>query len=272
MAHALLVAAPVQARGLAAGMARDAGVGLAQRHALLARQRREPLHGAQHQVAVGGIGDGLGLHGGVDGHALHRPGLHGAAVARDGEGVGEQGLQPLGADAVAPSGHGAAVERQPVLKEPLATEGLEVWVLHPGGADGLVGQRLHMLEDVQPRHQPGGQARPADLVDEGRATGRIQLLPVDAPTQLRQSVPWVEDRLEGLAEHVGLHGGITFGGAHRFVSIRLKASESDPDPAGNPSRAGPRGFASFWPDPTRNLAKANTLIRRKTMQNQCVRR
>ena len=44
-------------------------------------------------MAVGRIGDGLGLHGGVDGHALHRPGLHRAAVERDVEGVGEQGLQ-----------------------------------------------------------------------------------------------------------------------------------------------------------------------------------
>ena len=59
MAHALLVAAAMQEPcGLAPGVARDAGVGLAQRHALLARQRREPLHGAQHQVAVGGPGDG----------------------------------------------------------------------------------------------------------------------------------------------------------------------------------------------------------------------
>ena len=52
-----------------------------------------------------------------------------------------------------------------MLKEPLATKGLEVGVLHPGGADCLVGEALHVLEDVQARQQPGGQARPAGLLD-----------------------------------------------------------------------------------------------------------
>jgi hypothetical protein len=93
VAHALLVAAAVQqARGLAPGMACDAGEGLAQRHTLPACQRREPLHGAQHQVAVGRVGDRLGLHGGVDDDPLHRGGLHGAAALRDGQRVGEQRL------------------------------------------------------------------------------------------------------------------------------------------------------------------------------------
>ena len=140
---------------------------------------------------------------------------HRAAFERDGEGVGEQGLQPLRADALAPAGHGAAVERRRVLKEPLAAERLEVGGLDPGGTDRLVGQALHVLEDVQPRHQPGGQAWPADLVDEGLAAGRIELRPVNAPAQLRQLVPGVEDRLKGLAEHVGPRGGVGLGGAHR---------------------------------------------------------
>jgi L-2-hydroxyglutarate oxidase LhgO len=71
------------------------------------------------------------------------------------------------------------------------------------------------LEDVQPRHQPGRQTRPADLIDEGLAAGRVELRPVDAPAQLQQLVAGVEDRLEGLAEHVGLRGGVGLGGAHR---------------------------------------------------------
>ncbi|PJN95086.1 hypothetical protein CNY89_10585 [Amaricoccus sp. HAR-UPW-R2A-40] len=77
-----------------------------------------------------------------------------------------------------------------------------------------------MLEDVRPRHQPGGQARPADLLDEGLPTGGIEPRPVDAPAQLQQVVPWVEDRLQRLAEHVGLRGGVGLSGAHRSVSIR----------------------------------------------------
>jgi hypothetical protein len=211
----LVAAAVQQPRRLAPGVARDARVGLAQRHALPAGEVGDALDGAQHQMAVGGIGDGLGLHGGVDGHALHRGRLGGAAVERDGQRVGEQGLQPLGADALAPAGHGAAVERQAVLKEPLAAEGLEIRVLHPGGADRLVGEPLHVLEDVQPRHQPGRQTGPADLIDEGLAAGRVELRPVDAPAQLQQLMAGVEDRLEGLAEHVGLRGGVGLGGAHR---------------------------------------------------------
>ena len=42
------------------------------------------------------------------------------------------------------------------------------------------------------------------------------------------------------------------------VSIRLPDSESDPDPAGNPSRAGARDFASFRHRLPRNLAKPIT--------------
>jgi hypothetical protein len=106
-----------------------------------------------------------------------------------------------------------------VLEEPRAAKGLEVGVLDPGGANRLVGETFRVLEDVQPRHQPRGQARPADLVDERLAAGRIQPRPVDAPAQLQQFVPGGEDRLEGLAEHVGLHGGVGLGGAHRRVSI-----------------------------------------------------
>ena len=54
-------------------------------------------------------------------------------------------------------------------------------------------QALDVLEDVQPRHQPGGQSRPADLVDEGLATGGVEPGPVDAPPQFEQLVPGVDD-------------------------------------------------------------------------------
>jgi hypothetical protein len=71
-----------------------------------------------------------------------------------------------------------------------------------------------MLEDVQSSHQPGGQSWPADLVDEGRAACGVELRPVDAAAQLQQLMPRIENRLERLAEHVGLRGGVSLGGAH----------------------------------------------------------
>ena len=57
--------------------------------------------------------------------------------------------------------------------------------------------------------------RAAHLIDEGLAAGRVELRPVDAPSQLLQLMPGVEDQLKGLAEHVRLRGGAGFGGAHR---------------------------------------------------------
>jgi hypothetical protein len=102
-----------------------------------------------------------------------------------------------------------------VLEEPRAAKGLEVPVLDPSRADRVVRKTLDVPEDVQPRHQPRGQAGPADLVDEGLAADGVEPRPVDPPAKLQQLVPGVEDRLEGLAEHFRLLGIVWLGGEHR---------------------------------------------------------
>ena len=81
---------------------------------------------------------------------------------RGGQALGQQHLQPLGPDALAPARHRGAVERQGVPEVDLAAEQLDVGAVEVAGADRLVGQAVHVLEQVQPDHQPRRQAGPAD--------------------------------------------------------------------------------------------------------------
>src|SRR5687768_7933471 len=65
-----VAAAMDELRHLAPGTGGDARVGLAQRDAVPAREAPEDLDAAVQELAVGRVGDGLGLDGGVDGDAL----------------------------------------------------------------------------------------------------------------------------------------------------------------------------------------------------------
>ena len=101
-------------------------------------QTVQPLDRPQDQVAVGRVRDGLGLHGGVNGNPFqlalaHRFGLHG-----NGNGLGQQRLQIIRPDPLAPAGHRGAVCRQAMLEMHLAAEGLKVRVLQPRRAGFLV--------------------------------------------------------------------------------------------------------------------------------------
>ena len=138
-AQALLVAAGVQQPGrLAPGLGRQPREGLPQLHPMALRQTVQPLDRPQDQVAVGRMRHRLGLHRGVDRHPFqlalaHRFGLHGHR-----DGLGQQRLQIIRPDPLAPAGHRRAVERQPMLEMRLAAEGLKVRVLQPGRAGFLV--------------------------------------------------------------------------------------------------------------------------------------
>jgi hypothetical protein len=193
MAHALPVAAAVQqARGLAPAGTRHPGKGLAQRDALPPRQRPRAMGAARWRAAPGG-------------RRWDRPRPWSArwcqrwrapprrvsqhAALRDGRGVGEQRLQPLGADALAPAAHRAAVEGQAVLshRPPSRDASPHVGMLDHGHAErmALAVRRGAAAAGRCPRLQP---------VDAARTSGPYSLtLWIPEFCEMRLSAPGGRD-------------------------------------------------------------------------------
>ena len=112
----------------------------------------EQLDAAHQQVTVGGMGDGLGLHGRIERHALHGPLSHGPHAHRHAQRFCKQEFELVPADPPPPASHRRTVEHQPVAEVLLPAEVLEVRVFHPTLADRPVGQPCHVFEQVQSRH------------------------------------------------------------------------------------------------------------------------
>jgi hypothetical protein len=132
--------------------------------------------------------------------------LGGTSALRGGERLGEQQLEPLGADALAPAGHRGAVERQGVLDVALAAEELDRGAVEEARADGLIGEAVHVLDEVQPDHEAGGQSGPADAVAGERAEGGSEALPVDQASEPHQGMLRIDQVHERRAEEFGLDG------------------------------------------------------------------
>jgi hypothetical protein len=185
LAVAAAVAQPRRAapRRAAPGVARQPRGGLAQRDRVPPGEADEDLDATAQQLAVGGVGDRLGLDGGGDGDALEVLLLDGPGAPRGGQGLGEQQCEPLGPDAPAPAGPGGAVERQRVLEVGFAAGQLDIRAVEVAGADGVIRQPIHVLEQVQADHQAGRQAGAADAVAVERAERFREARPADQPRQ-----------------------------------------------------------------------------------------
>jgi hypothetical protein len=83
-----------------------------------------------------------------------------------------------------------------MLEKLLATEVLEVRVLHPAIAQSLVGKVISVLEDRQARHQPRRQRRLARLVGVDCTERLLQKMPIDRPRQLHQRVVHIDDLIK----------------------------------------------------------------------------
>jgi hypothetical protein len=79
------------------------GVGLPQLEAVPFGLPHQRLQGLQIQFRVGGMGDGLGLHGGVDADPLQARRPHGAALQPDLDRLSQQCLQSVGSEPFAPA-------------------------------------------------------------------------------------------------------------------------------------------------------------------------
>lgn len=127
----------------------------------------------------------------------------------------QQGRELLLAEPLAPAAQRGAVERQIVPEHRLAAEELEIRVLHPARAQRFVGQVVHVLEDQQPRDQPGRQRRLPGPGPVHRTKTRCHELPIDLPGQPHQRVPEVDDRLQRRPEQLDLT--IVARSAHRSL-------------------------------------------------------
>jgi hypothetical protein len=115
-------------------------------------------------------------------------GLGGTGALRGGERLGEQQLEPLGADALAPAGHRGAIARLGVLDMGLAAAELDVGAVEEARADGCIGEAVPMLDQVQPDHEARRQSRPADTVAGERAEGGSEAIPVDQASEPHQGM------------------------------------------------------------------------------------
>jgi hypothetical protein len=208
------------------------------------------------QLAVGRVRHGFRLHGGVDRHPLQMFVLTRAAALRRGQALGEQLLHALGADALAPTRHRRAVERQPVLEVRLAAEELCIGAVEIARTDHRVGKPIHMLQEMQPDHQPRRQTGAAEPLGVERTERRIEAPPIDQPRQPDQRMTEVDDALQPRAEQLGIVAPCGLLRAHRH---RLVGDTTDRI---TPSRRPQPCFASFSPPSSSSLAKPNTSERR----------
>ena len=123
-----------------------------------AGQAVEPLDRRVQQLGVGREGDVLGLHRGVDRDPRQVPGPQRAAGMRHPQALGQQQLQ-LVAEPLPPVAQVRALVREGVLEELLAGEVLEIRIIDPALAHAFVGQPVDVLEQQQPDHKAGLDAR-----------------------------------------------------------------------------------------------------------------
>ena len=156
-----------------------------------------------HQPGIGRMGDRLGLHGGVHRHPLQVLGLASAPVlCTDRQALLDQGHELVLAQALAPAGQRRAVERQLVAERQLAAEVLVIRVLQPARAQRLVTEAVHVLQDEQPGHQPGRQARLAGAGRAHRAEPAVQKVPVDPIPQQHQRMLQIDDLIQRRLQQV----------------------------------------------------------------------
>jgi hypothetical protein len=149
------------------------------------------------QPAVHRVGDGLGLHGAVDDHALEIGGAHGLDVDRAFDGGLEQLLQPVLSEQAPEAADLRGVARQARLVVVHAAEELPLHVLGPAFDEFFIAEVEAVLQVEQADHQVDGQPRAA-----GRA---------DAATELA-----VERASQILADHaLGRLGLVGQPGRHR---------------------------------------------------------
>ncbi len=177
----------------------------------------ELLAGAVEQPAVGGVGDGLGLHGGVQHDLIQASALDDAALARGLDAVRQQPFAASLADALTPAHQARRVAGQFVLEVALAAEVLPIRVLAPALTNILVAERVHVLQVQQRGHQASGQRGPSGGGDELRAPLGLEGLPIDQSSKPNQLVTLVDQVQQLGAEQVVIGTFVGWLGTHQHL-------------------------------------------------------
>lgn len=187
-------------------------VALPERDAVLPGLTDQHLQRLQIQLAVSRMGDRFGLHCciNIDPFQGLRPGC--PRFQRRLDARLQQFLQPLRSDPLAPARHCARIDRCLVLKELEAAEELPVGIFYPALDHFLVGQVVHMLQIMQPDHQPGRLGGPTKRPIEP-AEHIIKSFPWDHAGQSHQNMASIDDRIQTFPKQVSLAAGST-GWAH----------------------------------------------------------
>jgi hypothetical protein len=106
-----------------------------------------------------------------------------------------------------------------VLEVGLAAEALDMGAVEEARADRVVREAIHVLDEVQPDHEAGGQSEPADAIAVERAEGGGEVLPVDQAGEPHQGMATIDEVHQRRAEAFGLVGRRRFG-RHRRAPAR----------------------------------------------------
>ena len=114
--------------------------------------------------------------------------------------LGQQQLQ-LVAKPLAPVAQVRALVREGVLEKLFAGEELEIRVVDPALANPLIGQPVNVLEQQQPDHEAGLDARPAVLAVKRRDLA-VDPVPIDLAGKQNQLVLQVDDLVQPRPEQI----------------------------------------------------------------------
>ena len=177
-------------------------IALAQRDAVSLGEGDQLLDRPVGQPRVGRVRNRLRLDGRVDRDPFKILGGECPGLGGNRQALLDQRRKALLAEPLAPAGERRTIEPQLVPEHRFAAEELEVRVLDPAGAQGLVAQRMHVLQDQEPGHQPDRQRRMAGagLVDPAELP--IEETPIDPLRQPHQRMAHVDDLVQRRPEQL----------------------------------------------------------------------
>ena len=126
----------------------------------------------------------------------------------------------------------------------------EVRVLDLSGAHLIVRQSVHVLEQMEPRHQPGWQARATRLFMVELALARFEARPISLVRRLHQGVAHVDHVCQQHLEQFEFRPTWLLRGHRRAPSVR-QPNHAAP-PCASPyvhGRAKSQGFPQNRPEP-----------------------
>src|ERR1700730_803828 len=129
---------------------------------------------------------------------------------------------------------GSIVDAYLQLEKLLAAKVLVIRVLDPLLAHYFVAEIVGVLENRQPRHQPGRQRRPTRTVGVNRPELLFQKSPVDRPRQFRQRVVHVDDLVQPRTKQILLAAFPPLPWPHRTLHQSHDGRESRLEIRGNP--------------------------------------